>query len=317
MKINYVAYLDPFEYGGGGELTWRRLLEVGTELGHKIKVSSVYKSVKIDIFKKADLFLLANIYNNPVRFKPRRLKRFFDKDFIKNIIRNEKYIHFDNAYCDVCDLPGYLPCNGLIRGQECPFKRRWTFWLSKKCFRNSTRDLYKYSILNVFLSPFHRKTVQKMLEEDIVGDYYECKPVIDYRKFYDQKIERHIDNLFVGVICEAKGLNNMKKQFPDGNIVMIGKTKKGEDKKFGKRLGYVPYEEMPTYYNRTRNFVFLPRWPEPRGRAVLEAALCGCNLICNDSVGALSFPFDIRDPKRFSNAEEEFWEIVESYSQKY
>jgi len=310
MKINYVSYLNPFEYAGGGEVILKRLIEIGRKLGHEIKVSSVYKSLKIDIFKNADLFFLADIYNNPTRFK-----RFFNKNFIKNIIHNERYIHFDNAYCDVCDL-SYLPCNGQIKETNCSYKPKWTFWLSKKCFRNSTRVLYKNSMLNVFLSPLHREIVQKILGKDIVGNYYECKPIIDPKRFYDQKVERDIDNLFVGVICEAKGIKNMKKRFPDGNITMIGKTGNGEDENFGKRLGYIPYKEMPKYFNRANNFIFLPRWPEPQGRVVVEAALCGCNLICNDNVGALSFPFDIKNPTNFSNAEEEFWEIVEKIQLK-
>lgn len=329
MKINYVAYLDPFEYtggeaastgpikySGGGEAVLRGVLEKGRQLGHEIKISSVYGSHKIDVFKKADIYFLADIHNSPTRFIPRRFKRFFDKNFVQSIIQNEKYIHFDNAYCDVCDLD-YLPCNGQIEGEKCSFKPRWTFWLPKRCFRRSTCELYKNSILNVFLSPLHRKTVQKILGENIVRNYYECKPTIDPEKFYDQKKEREIENLFVGVICEAKGLENMKKRFPDGNIIMIGKTKRGTDKKFGQRIEIVPYKDLPRYYNRAKNLVFLPRWPDSLARPVIEAALCGCNLITNDNVGALSFSFDIRDPSNFFNAAEEFWETVESYSQKY
>lgn len=310
MKINYVSYLNPFEYSGGGESILRELLEMGRKMGHEIKISSIYDTNKINIFKEADFFFLADINNRPTRFIPRRLKQFFNENFIQNIIQNEKYIHFDDAYCDVCDL-AYLPCNGQIEDIKCPHKSKWIFWLSQKCFRNSANVLYKNSMLNVFLSPLHRKIVQKILGKDIVGNYYECKPIIDSKRFYDQKLERDIDNLFVGVICEAKGLKNMKKRFPDGNIKMIGKTREGEDKYFGKRLGYIPYEKMPKYFNRSKNFIFLPRWPEPQGRVVVEAALCGCNLICNDNVGALSFPFDIKNPTNFSNAKEEFWEIVE------
>jgi hypothetical protein len=64
--------------------------------------------------------------------------------------------------------------------------------------------------------------------------------------------------------------------------------------------------------NRAKNFVFLPRWPEPQGRVVVEAALSGCNLIVNENVGALSFPFDISNPENIRNAEELFWEELES-----
>lgn len=311
MKINYVAYLNPFEYSGGGELSMRRILETGTNLGHRIKISSVYSSYKIDLFKKADLYFLADIYNAPIRFKPRKLKRYFKTEFINNIIRNEKYIHFDNAYCDVCDMPDYLPCNGQIEGERCPFKTKWLFWHTKKCFRVFTKKMYQNSQLNVFVSPLHRRTVQKIMGNNVIEKYYEAKPLIDLKQFYNFHKERDIDNLFAGVICEAKGIDNMKRQFPKENIVLIGKSGKGDDNKYGKRVGFVPYEKMSEYFNRAKYFVFLPRWPEPQGRVVVEAALCGCNLITNGNVGAVSFDFDIAYPQNIINAEIEFWDAIE------
>ena len=63
--------------------------------------------------------------------------------------------------------------------------------------------------------------------------------------------------------------------------------------------------------NRAKNFVFLPRWPEPQGRVVVEAAMCGCNLITNQNVGATSFPFDLANPANFAGAEDEFWSAIE------
>jgi glycosyltransferase involved in cell wall biosynthesis len=63
--------------------------------------------------------------------------------------------------------------------------------------------------------------------------------------------------------------------------------------------------------NRAKHFVFLPRWPEPQGRVVIEAALCGCELVTNQNVGATSFPFDIRNPANFAQASNEFWDAIE------
>ena len=63
--------------------------------------------------------------------------------------------------------------------------------------------------------------------------------------------------------------------------------------------------------NRARNFVFMPRWPEPQGRVVVEAALCGCNLILNENVGADSFGFELDQPENLLDAEEEFWNELE------
>ena len=81
---------------------------------------------------------------------------------------------------------------------------------------------------------------------------------------------------------------------------------------FGNYLGPVPYDQVPIYMNRAKNFVFLPRWPEPQGRVVAEAALCGCNIIGNENVGALSFGADLTDPSYYKGVEDAFWKKVES-----
>jgi hypothetical protein len=64
--------------------------------------------------------------------------------------------------------------------------------------------------------------------------------------------------------------------------------------------------------NRAKNFVFLPRWPEPQGRVVVEAALSGCKLIVNENVGAMSFPFDIANPENMKDSKRIFWEELEA-----
>jgi hypothetical protein len=69
---------------------------------------------------------------------------------------------------------------------------------------------------------------------------------------------------------------------------------------------------MPAYMSRAQNLIFLPRWPEPIGRMVVEAKLCGCNLVTNDNVGATSFDFDIGEASNLESSAEEFWERVES-----
>ena len=62
---------------------------------------------------------------------------------------------------------------------------------------------------------------------------------------------------------------------------------------------------------RARTFVFHPRWPEPFGRVVAEAALSGCELDTNDNVGALSYGVDLRDAAVYSAAPD-FWLAIES-----
>jgi hypothetical protein len=74
----------------------------------------------------------------------------------------------------------------------------------------------------------------------------------------------------------------------------------------------MPYEALPTIFNRARTFAHLPRWIEPMGRAVVEAALCGCELVLNDRVGVTSYEeSDWQDPRRVSVNADRFWSEFE------
>ena len=80
---------------------------------------------------------MENIFNCPGE------KTKFNQNKIETIINSGPYVHFDNAYVDICDLD-YLPCNG-INQNICPHKglHSWKFHLknrttSKKCFANKS-----------------------------------------------------------------------------------------------------------------------------------------------------------------------------------
>lgn len=311
MKINYVAYLNPFHHNGGGEMVLKQLLETGENRGHEFRISAISPNM-CHRFQKPDLTILADLFNCPELFA-----RFKDS-YIENIIENEKYIHFDNAYVDCCNLP-YLPCSGN-RESECKYKAKLkiirnvrTRDFSKLCFQEKRiiQKLYERSKLNIFVSPLHHKTISEMLKVEN-NNYYILNPLIDVDKFYDQGLERDIEYLYIGALTEAKGLGHLRSNFAGKNIQLLGKSVKGEKLDFGNHLGFVSYEKIPEYLNRTQNFVFLPRWPEPQGRVVVEAALCGCNLITNEMVGAVSFDFNISAPENLIDAEKKFWEKLES-----
>jgi hypothetical protein len=55
----------------------------------------------------------------------------------------------------------------------------------------------------------------------------------------------------------------------------------------------------------------MPRWPEPHGLIVNQAALSGCNLITNDMVGALTHKADLTDRAGYENNASEFWRYLE------
>jgi glycosyltransferase involved in cell wall biosynthesis len=318
MKIDCLSYFNPLTYGGGGEMITRDLIEEGRRRGHTIRLRSVRPRID-EGTGSADLYWLVDVFNFPQTLKSRGAWLRFPASLLEDIAENRPFIHMSNAYVDVCNL-GHLPCSGQAQ-MQCAHKSPLSFVhnlalldFGQKCFAQGplVQKLFARSALNIYASPLHRKTIECILGEAVGREAFVLKPTVDSTVFYDRNIERDIDYLFVGVIGEAKGLNAMRERFREADIHFVGKVATGEKLDFGTYHGSVPYSEIPAFMNRARHFVFLPRWPEPQGRVVVEAALCGCKLITNQNVGATSFPFDIANPANFAGASEAFWEAIEA-----
>ncbi|MHB8742011.1 MAG: glycosyltransferase family protein [Sulfuricaulis sp.] len=317
MKINYVAYFDPFCYRGGGEMVMREVIESGRRRSHDIRLATV-RPRRTALHDRPDLTFIADVFNYPATLKSLGAFRRFRANVIEELVGRSRFVHLNNAYADVCNLP-YLPCSGTAT-PVCPHKSVWqvkrnlaALDFGHQCFAGDglVQRLFRDAALNIFVSPLHQRTVYRVLGLDTSVPSYVMKPVIDGTRFQNQNRQRDIEYLFVGVIGEAKGLRALRDSFRDKDIWLIGRVAPGERLDFGRHLGQVPYEQIPGYMNRAKNFVFLPRWPEPQGRVVVEAALCGCRLITNENVGATSFPFDISDIKNFQNSTDELWGAIE------
>lgn len=317
MNIDCLSYFHPLQHGGGGEMISRALINEGRKRGHKIRIRSVRPNIDEGV-GDADLYWLIDVFNFPQTLKSRGAWLHFPRALLEEIADNRPFIHMSNAYVDVCNL-GYLPCSGNAEAR-CPHKspahlsrNLASCDFGQACFAQEplVRKLFNRSALNVYLSPLHQQTIEHILGGRDMPGAFVLKPMIDSSVFYDQKRERDIDYLFVGVIGEAKGLATMRERFRDADIHFVGKVAPGEKLDFGTYHGSVPYKEIPDFMNRAKHFVFLPRWPEPQGRVVIEAALCGCELVTNQNVGATSFPFDIGNPANFAQANDEFWTAIE------
>jgi glycosyltransferase involved in cell wall biosynthesis len=295
----------------------RALIEVGRQRGHSIRLRSVRPSVN-ESASPADMYWLVDVFNFPQTLKSRGAWLRFPHTLLEDIAGNHPFIHMSNAYVDVCNL-GHLPCSGQAQVQcahKSPAHLIHNLALrdfGQQCFALDplVRKLFARSALNVYLSPLHQRTIEGILGDARGRDSFVLKPMIDGTSFYNRGLERDIDFLFVGVIGEAKGLAAMRERFRDADIHFVGKIAPGEKLDFGTWHGSVPYSDIPLYMNRAKHFVFLPRWPEPQGRVVTEAALCGCKLITNENVGATSFPFDIANLANFAGAADEFWDAIE------
>lgn len=321
MQINLLTFLDPSVYRGGGEMISSQLMEVGAARGHDIRIASVRPRQIDGLHSSPDIVLLIDVFNFGHTLRSLGAWREFGETFLNQVIERAPFVHLTNAYVDICNLP-YLPCSG--NGEQnglCSPKLNLGFtdktvirdW-GVNCFAQQSivRRLYEESALNVYLSPLHQKITESVLNIEESGESYILKPLIDIKRFTNEQKERDIEYLFVGVIGEAKGLEEMRNRFSDKDIHFVGRCASDEKLDFGTHHGHVAYDEIPNYMNRAKNFVFFPRWPEPQGRVVAEAALCGCNIIGNDNVGALSFDMDLSDPSIYKDVENNFWETVES-----
>lgn len=318
MKINYISYFDPMLHQGGGEAIAFDVIKAGESLGHTFTFCTVRPQQKIEYDESADLDLVVDLFNYPSTFKSLGAWLDFPIEFKHKILSRNRFVHLNNAYVDLCNEP-YLPCSGFAQN-SCPEKSSIQFIknlitkdFDTTCFarRQLVKDFYSKSKLNIFLSPLHLQTANHILGNLDQSSSYILKPTIDPNQFFNRQMERDIEYLFVGVIGEAKGLNEMREKYSNTDIHFAGRIHPDAKLDFGVYHGAVPYGEIPLLMNRAKNFVFLPRWPEPQGRVVIEAALCGCHLITNDRVGATSFDFDIANPANFGNATAELWKRIE------
>lgn len=319
LRVNVFSFMHPLVHGGGGEMISRALLEVARARGHDVRISSV-RPLRQEQHAEPDLVLFIDIHNIGHTWRALGAWRGFSQSTLRAAASQAPFVHLSNAYVDVCNLP-YLPCSGQRAGGACPSKSEMPWAQRRILLRDlgtdcsashaSRRWLFEEASLNVYLSPLHQRVTQSLLQLNDSPPSYVLPPMIDTSRFYNRGIERDIDYLFVGVISEAKGLDAMRKHYGDKNIWLIGRVSPDVRLDFGRHVPHVDYAEVPLYMNRAKNFVFLPRWPEPQGRVVAEAALSGCNIIGNENVGALSFDMDLSDAKNYTGVEAGFWDRVE------
>ena len=74
-------------------------------------------------------------------------------------------------------------------------------------------------------------------------------------------------------------------------------------------LGSVTYDEVSFTIAQYENFVFLPDWPEPCGRSILEASFAGCTLNPNHNCDSARYWLN-GDLDCAVFAAEDFWDIV-------
>lgn len=315
MKVDLVSYVDPRIRTGGGELAMRVHLEEAARRGHVVRHTHRFPRFTADCHQRPDVTIMADVWNLPGHWS-HPLRRIASashvdraateyRDRVRRVIDDRRFVHYDNAYVDVC-RQSYLPCNGkmlnrdvcLLRNQRC------------RVLREQTRPLYERSIVNCFVSPLHQQVVLGMVGPTASRGSV-VRPLLDPASFSVSSGARDIPLLYAGPLVEAKGAKSMIAHPRAREIVGVGPAPTAGSTWLGTWLGYVAPSEMPKIYARAREFIFLPRWPEPQGRVVVEAALSGCLLHVNSRVGALSFDLPPDAPALSRGASAEWWTLIE------
>jgi len=155
--------------------------------------------------------------------------------------------------------------------------------------------LYNLCDTVLFLSPLHRRAINRIIRIDGSRQVDIATP-IDFDRFRsvtpfkERKHAALITGDAVRVAPEAKALAEAE----------------GYPVEFVEYLS-VPYEKMPELLNRYQAVVVAPVMLHAFGRLAVEAMACGCKVITNNRVGAMSWPDPLAASRESDMA---FWKVV-------
>jgi glycosyltransferase involved in cell wall biosynthesis len=304
LRIAWISYLDARRFSGGGERNQVSLIDTGRRRGHAIRESAFVGARPQRLLRRAgfefgfrvdwdaDLFILQNIRNAP------HIKARIPDAVVDRALDSGRAVVVQDAWVDVCRFD--LPCHGDT--SRCP----------PACDRSFGNKLLEKARIAVFTSPRHHQLTADLLDVPLPEHVLYVRPMIDVDRFRPLSVERDLDVLYVGAINRAKGYYNLLERFGPDRLTLAGHSTLDEAVQ-GQWLGPVKQDDLPELYNRARIFAHLPEWQEPMGRTVVEAALCGCELVINDRVGATSYPRDEwTDPEVIRRHPDRFWDELEA-----
>jgi glycosyltransferase involved in cell wall biosynthesis len=156
-------------------------------------------------------------------------------------------------------------------------------------------ELYNLCDAVMFLSPLHRRAINHIIHIKTRRQYDIAVPV-DFTRFRsitpfnERKHAALITGDAIRVAPDAAALAEAK-GYPVEYVDYLS----------------VPYAGMPVLLNRYQAMVVAPVMLHAFGRLVVEAMACGCQVITNNRVGAMSYS----DPVAASrNSNAAFWRVV-------
>lgn len=279
-KIIWVQDYTTDMHPGGSQITSEYMYEWGKSLGFDIEMMSLYQINTLGespgkYMSKGDFFILNNIAHLYGHYP----------EIIKQIINNKEYARYEHDY----------------------------LWMHNLVPDNIVKKLFHKAKVSIFLSPLHAKTHK---DWGIDVPHFLMPSPIDTNMFKQMdSVDRKKDTVaYLGGFTPHKGLENVfeyARENKDKQINLYGWHPSNKDK-FDNMpenvsvLPKVPFENVPHILNFHEYFIHMPNWNEPYGRAVMEAYHCGCKLIHNDKIGALSYDWDFSDKDQVRKNVEEY-----------
>jgi hypothetical protein len=267
----FYTIIDPTKKSdkeGGGNQCQNMMIQNLKDCGYWVKVCTPSNYMEPS---EGSLNVYSDIFNDPTGSK-----WFQQHQYDEMLSTDVSYLMMETAYTGATNTP---------------------YAAGKDEFYRYSRRFYVKAKSCVFLSPLHQEETERIIKQQLRNSYV-WLPQINTDQFYQSGTEyRDIPYLAVGALNYWKGTQEVIRQYRDIQLIGYGgySTYKGY-------LGHTSHDKLPSFYRRTQNFVHLPIWKEPFGLTVAEASLCGCNIISNENVGALSYGIDLGDPKHYKES---------------
>lgn len=254
MKLAWLNDYTPIENKGGSQQSQAELIRFGLETYRNLEIFPMTPAtLDFNTIDDCDYIVLNNI-------------TLFDIEIINRIIRDYRYIKMD---------ADYFVANNI----------------------NKYNGIYNNSLINYFRSPLLFTEIIKKLK--FVPSHKYMPSCINTDIFIDYKQKRISNSYYwVGNAVPEKGLVNVMnyiKERPKAKLYasILSTSPYSEQlrdfQKFVLAMPEMNNESLVEYYNMFENFIHLPEWKEPTGRAFMEAYLCGCNVIGNENIGWYSY----------------------------
>ncbi len=160
---------------------------------------------------------------------------------------------------------------------------------------NAFQRLYNLCDAVRFLSPLHRNVINQIIKikaprQYVIASPIDLIPFVNTKPFGQRKHAALITGDWRRIAPEAYSLAEAA-GYPVEQIDYLS----------------VSYEDMPALYNQYKAVIIAPAMLHAFCRMVVEAQACGCQVITNNRVGAMSWDDPIEASR---NANEQFWSMI-------